>query len=131
MAGAWRRGQAPALRGVAVDLVGRADPGPPWVRCILARRIPPSASQTPPFRQGGYAAPYETVTINLPNKNPSPPIFAGLRNNNDPQPMQKGRQMPSFFLVKLQFIELLLKGCHSEPVRTLAWESPPNLRIFP
>ena len=31
---------------------------------------------------------------------------------------------------KLQFIALLLKGCHSEPVRKLAWESPSNLRIF-
>ena len=32
--------------------------------------------------------------------------------------------MPSFFAVKFQFIELFLILCHSEPVRTLAWESP-------
>ena len=29
---------------------------------------------------------------------------------------------------KFQFIGLLLKGCHREPVLTLVWRSPSNLR---
>ena len=46
----------------------------------------------PPFRQGGYAAHYETVTINLPNKNPPPPMFAGLRKNNYLHPVGAGAE---------------------------------------